>query len=90
MSLSLLISFACLTPLTLIVGVNITFKIVGPLRKFENFLNEITEGKAPEDCRLRKDDDLQELRQALNEATAPLRRDKKPETVTSEEERAAA
>lgn len=72
-SASVLISFAFLAPLMLIVGVLVTFRIVGPLQRFEDFLERIVRGEKPEDCQLRRTDDLHELCSLLNRATAPTR-----------------
>jgi hypothetical protein len=67
------VSFGVLLPLTFIVGVLVTFRIAGPVYRFERFLKEIIRGEKPADCRLRKGDELQELCRLLNEATAELR-----------------
>ena len=66
------VSFALFLPLTFMVGVLTTFKIAGPLYRFELFLTDVRDGKRPRPVRLRKNDELQHIAQLLNEATAPL------------------
>lgn len=70
---SLLISFGVLLPVTFFVGVVITFRVAGPLYRFEMFLRQIIRGEKPADCRIRKEDELQEFCGLLNQATAALR-----------------
>jgi signal peptidase II len=69
----LLVSFLIFLPLTFCVGVLITFRIAGPLYRFEVYLKQVIRGERPPDCRLRKGDELLELCELLNQATAPLR-----------------
>jgi signal peptidase II len=69
----LFISTGVLLPLTFFVGVLVTFRIAGPLYRFELFLKDVIRGSEPADCRLRKGDELKGLCELLNEATAPLR-----------------
>jgi methyl-accepting chemotaxis protein len=75
------ISAAVLLPLTLSVGVVVTFRIAGPLHRFESFLKAVARGEKPPDCRIRRGDELQDLCKLLNEATAPLRRADAPATT---------
>ncbi len=82
-----LFTIGLLVPLTLIVGTLLTFRIAGPLYHFEKFLGEVIRGEKPEDCRLRQGDQLVELCDLLNRATAPLRA--RENEVESKRERAA-
>lgn len=68
------LSFGVCLPLIFCVGVVITFRIAGPLYRFERFLESVKKGEKPADCRLRKGDELQDFCVLLNEVTAPLRR----------------
>jgi signal peptidase II len=61
-------------PLTFWVGVLVTHRIAGPVYRFERYLEQVARGEAPDDCRLRQGDELQELCAKINLATAPLRR----------------
>jgi hypothetical protein len=68
-----LVSFFLLLPLTMAVGVLSTFRIAGPVYRFEKFLREVGEGSESQPCRLRKGDQLLELCALLNQATAEAR-----------------
>ena len=70
---NLLLTLALLVPLTIGIGVVATFKIAGPLYRFEQFLRAVRDGEQTEPCRIREGDELRELCQLLNEVTAPLR-----------------
>jgi hypothetical protein len=59
-------------PLHLLIGRLVTFKIAGPLYRFETYLRQIAAGERPGPCRIRKDDELQEFCRVLNAAVKPL------------------
>lgn len=84
---SLFFSMVLVLPLTLGVGILVTFRVAGPIYRFGVFLREVADGAAPADCKLREGDELQELCTLLNEATAPLRQ---REGQPAESERTAA
>jgi hypothetical protein len=69
----LAMSFLLFLPLTLSIGVLSTFRIAGPIYRFEQFLGAVVRGERPEDFRLRKGDQLTELAALINDATRPLR-----------------
>ncbi len=69
----MLTSFLVFLPLTFAVGVLTTFRIAGPIYRFEGFLAQVKRGENPADCKLREGDDLQDFCELLNEVTAPLR-----------------
>ena len=71
---NLLLSFAVLLPLALVIGTVATFRIAGPLYRFESFLAQVAAGERPDDCRIRSNDELHELCRLINAATAPVRR----------------
>jgi len=62
-----------LMPLILLVGIAATFRIAGPLYRFDQFLKSVAKGKQTADCRLRKGDQLQDLCKVINDATAEQR-----------------
>jgi hypothetical protein len=70
---NLILAFVVLTPLMLFIGVLATFKIFGPLYRFEVFLKAVRDGRQIEPCRIRTDDELHDFCALLNEVTAPLR-----------------
>lgn len=61
-------------PVIVTVGVLTTFRIAGPIYRFEQFLKAVARGTQRDPCRLRRGDELTELCALLNEATEPLRR----------------
>jgi hypothetical protein len=61
-------------PLTLMVGVLETFRITGPIHRFETYLREVIRGTQLGPCKIRKGDALDDLCGLINEATEPLRR----------------
>ena len=69
----LAVSFLVFLPLTFLVGVLATFRIAGPVYRFEQFLAAGRRGERPADFHLRKGDELTDLAALINEATEPLR-----------------
>lgn len=61
------------TPTLVAVGILATFRFAGPVFRLERFLRQVIAGEQPEDCRLRKGDELHEFCGLINEATRPLR-----------------
>ena len=74
LTMSTLVTFALLIPLTLSVGIMATFRFAGPLYRMEQFLKQVVAGEQPDDCRLREVDELQDFCELLNQATAAARR----------------
>ncbi len=74
----LLMSFGMFLPLTFAVGVLVTFRIAGPIYRFEQFLKAVARGEQLGPCRIRKSDQLHELCDLINEATEPVRRRQVP------------
>lgn len=93
----LLVSFGMLLPLTIAVGILVTFRIAGPVYRFEKYLKSVIRGEETGPCRIRKGDEFQELCELINQATASMREqhargsEEKTlttvSTVTSEEQR---
>ncbi len=71
---SVLFSFGIALPLTLAVGVLATFRIAGPIHRFETYLRSVIQGAQLGPCKIRKGDAFTELCEIINEATEPLRR----------------
>lgn len=69
----LAISFLVFLPLTFLVGILTTFRIAGPIYRFERFLEAVQRGESPPDFRLRKGDELVRLANLIIETTGPLR-----------------
>jgi hypothetical protein len=71
--LAFAISLCVLLPMTLCVGVIVTFRIAGPIYRFEQHLEAIARGEDPGVCRIRRDDELQQFCKTLNAALDKLR-----------------
>lgn len=69
---ALALSFLFLLPMTLAVGVLVTFRIAGPVHRLETHLAEIARGERPGPCRLRAGDELQQLCSRVNLAVDAL------------------
>ena len=86
-----LLAFGILVPVTLALGIAITFPIVGPLYRFRQFLVAVAEGGHPEPCRIRPGDRFQELCVLLNRVTEDARaaqgRGPQPIAALEQEER---
>ncbi len=83
----LLVSFGMLLPLTIAVGILVTFRIAGPVYRFEKYLQQVIRGEEVGPCRIRKGDEFQELCELINQATAPLREARSDELRSTETER---
>ena len=79
-----LISLCVLLPVVLLVGVHVTFRIAGPLYRFERHLTSIAEGEWPKPCRIRNGDRLQNFCRLLNEALEGAREQGAAEAMTQE------
>lgn len=71
---ALLFSVLLALPMTLAVGILETFRITGPIYRFETYLKEVVRGTQLGPCKIRKGDALGELCGLINEATEPVRR----------------
>lgn len=71
----LLTSAVILFPILFSLGVLITFRIAGPIYRFERFLESLARGEESQPCRIRSGDEFAELCELLNRATAPLLRE---------------
>jgi len=69
----LFMSFAFLFPVMLCVGILTTFRIAGPVYRFERYLESVARGEEVGPCRIRRGDELWDLCDKINEATAALR-----------------
>lgn len=81
----LLLSFLVVLPLMFCVGVLTTFRIAGPVYRFEQYLGSVTRGEEVGPCRLRKGDELWDLCDRINEATAALRHTALPDDADEPE-----
>ena len=61
-----------ITPLVILVSIFLSHKIAGPIYRIEKFLKSIANGDLSAKLRLRKNDELQDLADAINEMTNDL------------------
>lgn len=71
----LLVSVCLLIPLTLSLGILVTFRIAGPLKRMEDYLHSIARGDDYGPCRIRDGDELGEMCEAINQAVSRMRAD---------------
>lgn len=67
------LSVLVLLPMFGLLTVVGTFRLFGPLYRFERFLEGVADGTHPQACRIREGDELQELCDLLNEVTRDTR-----------------
>ena len=67
------LSLAILVPVTFVFGILLTFRLAGPIFRFEQYLKTVAKGEQIGPCKIRRGDELQTLCDAINEATEPLR-----------------
>ncbi|MCB9883405.1 MAG: hypothetical protein H6834_16585 [Planctomycetes bacterium] len=70
---SFAIAVVLVVPITFFVGIQVTFRIAGPLHRFREYLARLVAGEATEPCQIRSGDMLQDFCELLNSATAPRR-----------------
>jgi methyl-accepting chemotaxis protein len=88
----LVVSLSVLLPLSFFVGVLATFRIAGPIYRFERHLEAVAAGEDPGPCKIRTGDELHELCDKLNKALERMRQAgafrRQPERVPELEEAA--
>lgn len=77
MTLAIVIAVAMgvLLPLAVGTGILVTFRVAGPVHRFEQHLGAIARGEDPGVCKIRKTDELHGLCDAINAAVDRLRED---------------
>lgn len=66
------LSLVLLTPVFLMIGVALTFRIAGPIYRFEQHLAALARGEKLGPCKIRQGDHFQSLCDAINLATEAL------------------
>jgi hypothetical protein len=69
----LAVTLCVLLPLAFAVGVAVTFRVAGPIYRFEQHLRVVAEGRDPGPCKIRKGDELQDFCDVLNAALGRMR-----------------
>jgi hypothetical protein len=76
-------SIVIVLPIVFCIGLMLTFRIAGSAYRMESYLRTVARGEAPEPLRLRENDELQSLCEAVNAATVVVRA-RRPETAASD------
>lgn len=82
----LVISIGILLPIIFAFGILLTFRIAGPLYRFEQHLGAIARGEDIGLCKIRKGDQLQSLCDKINAATETLRKGQAANQAPAEQE----
>ena len=69
----LFLTIGLMVPLTLFVGILVTFRVAGPVYRFEQYFQAIADGQNPGECHIRNGDEFQELCANINQAMRTLR-----------------
>lgn len=77
---TLLFSLVVVVPLIFAIGILVTFRIAGPIHRFETYLQSVIRGEQVDPCKIRTGDRLQPLCDLINQATEPVRRGAKERT----------
>ena len=77
---NLVLTLAVLFPLTFLVGVLVTHRVAGPAYRLQQHCLKLARGEEPGRCFLRKDDELQELCDAMNRAFESLGQENKADS----------
>ncbi len=75
---NVLLTFLLIAPLAIVVGVIATFRIVGSLYRMRVYLRQLAAGERPVAFQVRKEDELKDICELLNQATASLREPSEP------------
>jgi hypothetical protein len=67
------ITIGLVLPFTLGLGILVTFRLAGPLYRFETYMGQVARGEDPGPCRIRKGDMLQSTCDVINTLCAPIR-----------------
>jgi len=87
---TLAISALLVLPSLLLIGIRMTFRIAGPMFRFERYLEAVARGERPGPCQIRRTDELQEFCAKLNAALESARAQGVAEGTAPGESRRAA
>jgi hypothetical protein len=69
----LLLALVITAPAFALLAMAAFMRVIGPLYRMRVFLRAVVEGRQKEPCRLRRDDELQDFCELLNQVTEPMR-----------------
>lgn len=81
----LFISLLLMVPLTLTMGVVVTFKVCGPIYRLERYMESLAHGEDPGPLSFRSTDDLQEIPPLVNAALRVVRQQAADEAIAHAE-----
>lgn len=87
---TLVFGFALSVPLFLVVGIVVTFRIAGPIYRFERYFEALGKNGYTGACRIRQTDELHDLCNAINQGLEGLRANGVPDEAAEEGEPAEA
>lgn len=70
---TLLLRLALITPLVVVISIILSHRIAGPVFRIGKYLKSIASGDLSANLHLRKNDELQDLAEAINEMTGELK-----------------
>jgi len=79
-----LTSLGIILPLTLAIGILATFRVAGPIYRFEQYLKSVIRRESTGPCRIREGDALQELCKLINGALEVARETPLEDSETDE------
>ena len=82
----LLLSLGACLPIIFGLGILLTFRVAGPIYRFEKYLKSVADGEQSQPCRIRQGDQLQPLCDVINRVTEPLRAKIREEEATSDDD----
>ena len=86
---TLVFSLAVLVPIIFGIGILLTFRIAGPIHRFEQYLRSVVRGEQLGPCKIREGDRVQTLCDLINQATEPVRRGNRTGSDSDGSQRAA-
>lgn len=84
------LSLVMVLPALLLIGVHLTFRIAGPLFRFERHLEQVAAGETTAPCAIRESDDLQDFCNLLNKGLEGARAQGAAQARAEADERASA
>ena len=70
---SLFYTIVIAVPLTFVIGIAYSFRFAGPIVGIQNYLMSLRDGRWDRSCKVRKNDDLHDIADLLNECISPMR-----------------
>ena len=85
-----LATFAFMLSAGFVAGILLAHRVAGPIHSFTQYLKSINAGLHPSECKIRRNDELQDFCELLNQTTAPLRFETPPLNESEDQRQRAA